>query len=66
MVTNERTGTALQMILSRPKIQQYISSHIAESFINLLLQKIIFVQPDLFASTCCDLKGTSPIATAVD
>lgn len=65
LVMSLATLTELQVVLERPKIQQYISLSKGNAFTQLVLQKSEFVQPDLAAPICRDPRDTSLIATAV-
>jgi len=65
LVMSLATLTELQVVLERPKIQQYLSLTKGNAFIQLILQKSEFVQPDLTAPICRGPRDSSLIATAV-
>ena len=65
LIMSLATLTELRTVLSRNEVQRYVKRDKGETFLVLLEERAIFVQPDLSAPTCRDPKDTSLIATAV-
>lgn len=65
LIMSLATLTELRIVLSRNEVQHYVKREKGETFLLLLDESAIFVQPNLSAPTCRDPEDTSLIATAV-